>query len=249
MKVRPFKERVTVFTVNGINHYYFQDTRCVSFSYRGSLPFSIWWCEFVCILIQFKLRCLCIDLRFFVSSVVTDTSKDCRLSSKTMNCAARRMNTDWRGNNRFYGYFGVIKQCVCVCKSKGQVPARRPDMNGRRSDLGAHLHLGRAVASWRHYSRLFVLLAGHTSVRSQEAGIKWTALCSASIRVRAPDQWSKGCEFESRQERRNKFPLQSQLLFGVRSTPVLPQLHVKDHGRSVKSAGGRLHPNTHTPLT
>ena len=38
-------------------------------------------------------------------------------------------------------------------------------------------------------------------------------------------------------------------LFGVRSTPVLPQWHVKDPGHSAKSAGGRLHLNTHTPLT
>ena len=38
------------------------------------------------------------------------------------------------------------------------------------------------------------------------------------------------------------------LLFGVRSTPVLPQWHVKNLGHSVKSAGGRLHLNTHTPL-
>ena len=31
--------------------------------------------------------------------------------------------------------------------------------------------------------------------------------------------------------------------------PVLPQWHVKDPGYSAKSAGGRLHLNTHTPLT
>ena len=37
--------------------------------------------------------------------------------------------------------------------------------------------------------------------------------------------------------------------FGVRSTPVLPQWHVKDPSHSAKSAGGRLHLNTHTPLT
>ena len=36
------------------------------------------------------------------------------------------------------------------------------------------------------------------------------------------------------------------LLFGVRSTPVLPQWHTKDPGHSAKSAGGRLHLNTHT---
>ena len=41
-----------------------------------------------------------------------------------------------------------------------------------------------------------------------------------------------------------------RLLFGVRSTTsVLPQWHVKDPGHSAKSTGGRLHPNTYTPLT
>ena len=39
------------------------------------------------------------------------------------------------------------------------------------------------------------------------------------------------------------------LLFGVRTIPVLPQWYVKDPGHSAKSAGGRLHLNTHTPLT
>ena len=39
------------------------------------------------------------------------------------------------------------------------------------------------------------------------------------------------------------------LLFGVRATPVLPQGHVKDLCHSAKSAGSRLHLNTHTPLT
>ena len=33
------------------------------------------------------------------------------------------------------------------------------------------------------------------------------------------------------------------LLFSVRSTPVLPQWHVKDPSHSAKSAGGRLHLN------
>ena len=33
------------------------------------------------------------------------------------------------------------------------------------------------------------------------------------------------------------------------SPPVLPQWHVKDPGHSVWSTGGRLHLNTHTPLT
>ena len=30
--------------------------------------------------------------------------------------------------------------------------------------------------------------------------------------------------------------------------PVLPQWHVKDPGHPAKSAGGRLHLSTHTPL-
>ena len=38
-------------------------------------------------------------------------------------------------------------------------------------------------------------------------------------------------------------------VFCARSTPVLPQWHVKDPGHSAKSAAGRLHLNTHTPLT
>ena len=36
------------------------------------------------------------------------------------------------------------------------------------------------------------------------------------------------------------------LLFSVRSTPVLPQWHIKDPGHSAKSVGGRLHLNTYT---
>ena len=32
--------------------------------------------------------------------------------------------------------------------------------------------------------------------------------------------------------------------FGIRSTPMLPQLHVKDPGHPAKSAGGRLQLNT-----
>ena len=35
--------------------------------------------------------------------------------------------------------------------------------------------------------------------------------------------------------------------FGVHSTPILPQWHVKDHSLSAKSAGGRLQLNTQTP--
>ena len=68
--------------------------------------------------------------------------------------------------------------------------------------------------------------------------------------VRAPDSWSKGCELESRQKRRENF-LSPVLTFCADSysMSVLPQWHVKDPGYSAKSAGGRLHPNTYRPLT
>ena len=35
--------------------------------------------------------------------------------------------------------------------------------------------------------------------------------------------------------------------FGICSTPVLPQQHIKDPGHSARSAGGRLQLNTHAP--
>ena len=61
--------------------------------------------------------------------------------------------------------------------------------------------------------------------------------------VRAPDLLSKGCEFESRQERLENFLLQGQLcvltlIRCVRPIPVLSHWHVKDPGHSAKSAGG-----------
>ena len=40
----------------------------------------------------------------------------------------------------------------------------------------------------------------------------------------------------------------SGLFFGVCSTTLLLQWHVKDPGHSAKSAGGKLHLNIHTPL-
>ena len=66
--------------------------------------------------------------------------------------------------------------------------------------------------------------------------------------VRTTDSWYKGRGFESMLERRDPQGQLSVLThFGIRSTPVLPQKHVKDPGHAVKSAGGRLQLNTHTP--
>ena len=40
-----------------------------------------------------------------------------------------------------------------------------------------------------------------------------------------------------------------RLSFSIRSTPMLPQWHVKEPGHSAKSAGDRIHLNTHTSFT
>ena len=66
------------------------------------------------------------------------------------------------------------------------------------------------------------------------------------------DSWSQGWELESRPEGRRIFCSRVNfvcwLLFGVCSTPVLPQRYVNDPSHSAKSAGDRLHLNRHTSL-
>ena len=58
----------------------------------------------------------------------------------------------------------------------------------------------------------------------------------------------KGPGFESPQERREDFLLQSQMSAdSFISASVPPQQHVKDAGHSAESAGGRLQLNTHAP--
>ena len=74
-----------------------------------------------------------------------------------------------------------------------------------------------------------------------------------SLLVRAPDLWSKGCEFESRQERREHFLLQSELcVLTLIRCPFHPRVTAvarKGPGHSAKSADGRLHLNMHTSWT
>ena len=86
----------------------------------------------------------------------------------------------------------------------------------------------------------------------------WCRCFSRAVRtlvVIEPDSWSKGCEFESWQERREIFffffsrvNFMCWLFFDACSTPVLPQWHLKVPGHSAKSAGVRIDLNTHTPL-
>ena len=69
---------------------------------------------------------------------------------------------------------------------------------------------------------------------------------------RAPELWSKGCRFESRQERQENFLLWNQL-----SVPTLVSVSVPPHVTTEackrsqsfcqKGAGGRLWLNTHAP--
>ena len=84
-----------------------------------------------------------------------------------------------------------------------------------------------------------LLLESHDSIRFQNWIIilLYNCICRGtesdsgsldSLLVRAPDSWSKGCKFESRQKRRENFLLQSQLCvltlirctFNPRVTPV-----------------------------
>ena len=70
--------------------------------------------------------------------------------------------------------------------------------------------------------------------------------------IRASDLLLKGPGLESRQEAAGEvsspgLTFCADAYFGIRSTTVLPQQHVKDPGHSAKSAGGRLQLNTHTP--
>ena len=71
--------------------------------------------------------------------------------------------------------------------------------------------------------------------------------------VTAPDSWSKGCDFRILAGTAGEFssPVNfvCRLFYSVCATPVLPQWHIKDPGHSAKSAGGRLHLNTHTSFT
>ena len=78
-------------------------------------------------------------------------------------------------------------------------------------------------------------------------------VCSCeSLLTTTLDSKLKGCEFKSQQEWQENFLLQSQLcvltLIQCQFHPMLPQWHIKDPGHSAKSAGGRLHQNTHTAL-
>ena len=74
-----------------------------------------------------------------------------------------------------------------------------------------------------------------------------------SLLLRVLDSWSKGCEFKSWQEGRENFLLQSQLrvltLIRCSFHPRVTVVARKRPGHAAKSAGGRLHLNTHTPLT
>ena len=62
--------------------------------------------------------------------------------------------------------------------------------------------------------------------------------------------WKAASSNPGRSGRRIFFSSQLCVLTLIRCPfcPMLPQWHVKDHSHSAKSAGGRLHLNTHTPM-
>ena len=75
-----------------------------------------------------------------------------------------------------------------------------------------------------------------------------------SLLVRTPDSWSKGCEFESRQERREKFLLRSYLtVLTLIRCPFHPRVTAVARKRSrsfCQKYRWQVTPiNTHAPLT
>ena len=86
------------------------------------------------------------------------------------------------------------------------------------------------------------LLSGHFALCYVSSG-------DSSV-VRVSDSWLKSCRFKSLQEQWEIFfspwsTFCADSYFGLCSTPVLPQQHVKDPGHSARSAGGRLQLNMH----
>ena len=81
----------------------------------------------------------------------------------------------------------------------------------------------------------------------------FSCISQDSLLDRALDSWSKVVSSNpSRSDGRMFFSrvnIVCLLLFGVCSTPVLPQWHVKKPCHSAKIAGGRLHVNTLIPLS
>ena len=70
--------------------------------------------------------------------------------------------------------------------------------------------------------------------------------------VRVSDSWLKGRGVRSLAGALREFSSPGSTFcadsyFGIHSTPVLLQQHLKDPGHSAKSAGGRLQLNMHTP--
>ena len=122
---------------------------------------------------------------------------------------------------------------------------------------GAYLFFSsRSLPPHEHLSLLKCLTRVYMYFRSTDcAAAMTTTLIVTESKCLTPvyvylysDSWSKGCEFESRQERTffSGVNFLCWLLFGVRSTPVLLRWHVKDPGHSPKSTGGSLHLHTHT---
>ena len=102
-------------------------------------------------------------------------------------------------------------------------------------------------------------LREETTIRAITTMLTMPVTIMKILSLRYLQRVNKGCEFQSGgggggggAERmffsRVRF-LFCPEIFGVRSTPVLPQLHVKDPGHSSQSVAGRLQLNTFAPLT
>ena len=116
------------------------------------------------------------------------------------------------------------------------------------------LTVSRMIAKYRDYRENVKNIHKGSFPQSQWINTSLYTMGSRdSLLVRVPDSWSKGCQFESWQERWKNFLLQSKLcvltLIQCPFHPLVTTVARKSPGHTAITAGGRLHLNTHTSLS
>ena len=156
--------------------------------------------------------------------------------------------------NKLFHHLRLSCSCDCNACDTAKFPVLKmwhmdvkPSSKGRVNlSPFTRVHARHWVWSWRfstHFSNLkkWHLTAFHTTGSRDGWLVGYSAgLVIERLRVQSPAGTG---------EVSSPVNFVCWLLFGVCSTPVLPQRHVKDPGHSAKSAGGRLHLYMHTSLT
>ena len=169
-------------------------------------------------------------------------------------------NTQWTSHGCMPAGFYLDNELTNVLYEACQQGRCSSSSSGRVNTLWTLRHRGQFKSSFSGKVNMYMMLFNiwnwvvHIACQSGRYTSSFSCRTDTGELVsRVPDSWSKGCEIEVRQERRGTFLLQSQLCelnlvrcpFYLRVTAVARN----DTGHSAQSAGGRLHLNTHTPLT